>query len=134
MGRSTSDENGGEVIGQVRRDSAWTAEEAQRVLSEQQRSGEGVRVFAEKRGLKPKRLYSWRRRLQRQSSEKAPEFLPLRVVDTSRGVNERGGSRCSLRGSIAIEVGVGCVIRVEAGFAPQLLRAVVAALADEPTC
>jgi hypothetical protein len=134
MESSTSGENAETVSGRVWRDRPWTVEEAQRVLEEQQQSGESVRIFAKKRALDPKRLHAWRRRLAQQGPAGKPRFLPVRVVAAREGVKEPGGRGGSYRGSIAIELGGRCVIRVEAGFAPELLRAVVGALAEEPPC
>ena len=41
----------------------WTREQARAVLEKQASSGLTVRAFAEREGLEPARLYSWRERL-----------------------------------------------------------------------
>lgn len=53
----------------------WSEQDARAVLDAWEESGKSAVAFADEHGLKPKRLYWWRQRLRRPSSE--PAFIPV---------------------------------------------------------
>jgi transposase-like protein len=90
----------------------FTAEERQRFVDEVRTTGASVKDAAARLGLDSSIGYRW---MQAARQAGAPKFARLVV----------SGSRTP--GAIAIEVG-GAVVRVEAGFDSELLRAVVSSL------
>jgi len=90
----------------------FTAEERQRFVDEVRTTGASVKEVAERLGLDTSIGYRW---MQAARQAGAPKFARLVVA----------GSQAPT--AIAIEVG-GVVVRVEAGFDPELLRAVVSSL------
>jgi transposase-like protein len=87
----------------------YTAELRERLIAEV-RAGEPVSVVAERMGVTSSSAYLWMKAAAPASS--APNFA--RVVSTRRS-------------SLQLQVG-GAAVVVEAGFDPELLRQVVAAL------
>jgi transposase-like protein len=63
-----------EELAQLLAKSAWTQQEAERVMQAQVQSGQSIAAFAAKHGLTDGRLYNWRARLKQQpgGSEPAP--------------------------------------------------------------
>ncbi len=90
----------------------FTAEERQRFVDEVRSTGASVREVAERLGLDASIGYRWMQAARRSD---APTFAKLVTAATKS------------RGTIAVEVG-GAIVRVEAGFDAELLRAVVSAL------
>src|SRR5882672_8250888 len=90
----------------------YTAEERERFVDEVRSTGASVKEAAARLGLDTSIGYRW---MQAARQAGAPKFARLVVA----------GPRPT--GVIAIEVG-GALIRVEAGFDPELLRAVVSSL------
>jgi transposase-like protein len=93
----------------------YTTEERERFL-EQVRSGVSVREAATRQGLNPSIGYRW---TQLAGVSRAPKFARL--------VSARQAAPASL----ALQIGE-ARLRVEAGFDPELLRAVVLALSAAP--
>lgn len=91
------------------------------LIAEQGGSGRTAAAFCQERGLRLSQFYGWRKRL-RQSS--ARQFLEVQVM--------RAPKTPLVASSRAIEVCLagGQRIRVEPGFDPSHLRAVVAALEE----
>ena len=92
----------------------FTTEERQRFVDEVRTTGASVKEVAARLGLDTSIGYRW---MQAARQAGTPKFARL-IVAGSRPV-----------GAIAIEVG-GALIRVEAGFDGELLRAVVSSLRD----
>lgn len=81
-------------------------------------SGLPQAVFARRRGVSAQRLSYWRLRLgQRGTATSVPGFVEIPPTVSSR------------TGAVFVEVGRGIRVQVERGFDPDLLGAVVAALA-----
>lgn len=95
----------------------FTAEERQRFVDEVRATGASVREVAERLGLDTSIGYRW---MQAARQAGAPTFAKLIPAGSTS------------RATIAIEVG-GAVVRVEAGFDADLLRAVVSALGQAST-
>jgi hypothetical protein len=120
----------------VRRPAAeWAA-----LIDAWQRSGLSLPAFCTRRGLNAKTMQGWvykrthRGALERAQRDagaaedppRATEFLPVRIVDAER---EHVGAS---RSGVAILLGVGRRIAVEAGFDSETLRRVVAVLEERP--
>jgi transposase len=95
----------------------FTAEERQRFVDEVRATGASVREVAERLGLDTSIGYRWMQAARQAGSPTFAKLVPA-------------GS--AARGAIALEVG-GAVVRVEAGFDAELLRAVVSALSSTST-
>jgi transposase len=111
-----------------------------RTIRRQQRSGLTVRDFCGREGLKDWTFRWWRQELARRdrqpstairgdqegaSTEAAPVFLPVRVVDL-----EAASSRAAPR--IEIVLPTGSIVRVSSGFDPPTLGHVLAVLEGRP--
>jgi len=83
-----------------KRNAHWTEEDAREVLDEWRRSGDSLAVFARKKGLVPKRLYWWKKRLpvRQAPSPGALTLVPARVVTETAAVVLR------LPSGIALEI------------------------------
>jgi hypothetical protein len=97
-----------------------TAEDRWRgLIAAQERSGLGVRAFAESRGLAPATMYWWRCRLR----DRPAALVPVAVVDSDD---------CPVSGSTArepFELALGAMtLRIPAGFDEHDLRRLVRAL------
>jgi hypothetical protein len=92
----------------------------QGVVAEQGVSGEGVRAFCERKGIRASQFYAWRRRVREEGG--GGGFVEL--------VPAGGGARTS---GVAIEVG-GVRIEVARGFDVGTLRAALAAVVDRGRC
>lgn len=58
----------------------WTEQDARRVLDAWEKSGETVAAFARRMGVIPQRLFWWRRRLTRATSDElSAAFVPVTV-------------------------------------------------------
>ncbi len=55
----------------------WHESDARRVLAACSASGRSLSAFAREHGLRPDRLYRWRRKLR---GDEAPAFYPIQVV------------------------------------------------------
>ena len=95
----------------------FTAEERQRFVDEVRATGASVREVAERLGLDTSIGYRW---MQAARQAGVPTFAKLVPVGSTA------------RATMAVEVG-GAVVRVEAGFDADLLRAVVSALSPAST-
>ena len=74
----------------------WTSSMAQRILSEQERSGLSVEAFARVHGCSGNRLRWWRKQLGKGA---LPGLLPVRVVAPERPRVASAGVEVMLRGS-----------------------------------
>ena|SRR5215831_12019455 len=92
----------------------FTAEERQRFVDEVRATGASVREVAERLGLDTSIGYRWMQAARQAGSPAFAKLVPAGSV---------------ARRAIAVEVG-GAVVRVEAGFDAELLRAVVSALSS----
>lgn len=65
--------------------SAWTEDEARRILESWQRSGDTLAAFARKLGVGASRLYYWKKRLGSPTPTERPalSLIPATVVTTS---------------------------------------------------
>lgn len=89
------------------------------LIAAQERSGESVAGFAERRGLNAATLYWWRSRLRR-VDRSTPEFVPIELVEAPRS------SRVDDSGGFEIELAGGRRLRVPARFdADELARLIV---------
>jgi hypothetical protein len=98
----------------------WRAADARVVVDAWRRSGEGVRAFAERHRLHPRRLSRWAKRLGEEAVEPV-RFHPMRVVYRSE-VEHRSAA------TLEIVVGEGLRVRVASGFAAEDLERVLAVL------
>lgn len=101
----------------------WRERDARGMAQALVASGETKAAFARRHGLSEERIRRWLRQLtERDQQRSQPAFTPVRLVE--RVPERRGG----------IEIAVGThVIRVAAGFCPETLRKVLAAL-EEVAC
>ena len=114
-------------MAQGRRADPWREQFWRNSLADWKASGLTVREFCRQRDLHESAFYVWRRQLahrdRRPASESTtgatptPAFVPVRVVGTD---------------PLEVVVASGQVVRVEPGFDPAHLRAVVAALEGKP--
>ncbi len=89
------------------------------LISEQGGSGQTIVAFCRERGLTTSQFYTWRKRLRGTAAE---QFLEVQVVKApARPIPSKGGA-------IEVRLAEGRCVLVEAGFDPDHLRAVVAAL------
>lgn len=93
----------------------YTAEQRERLVSEVRKTGESVRVVAERLGVTPSSGYLWMKEAAA-AGRSEPAFAKV-VRSAAKGQ------------SLTLEVGRARV-RVEAGFDAALLREVVLALSD----
>lgn len=93
---------------------AWAAEERERIVAESRQPGVSVNEVAQRHGLHPSLLSSWRGKPASRSKPSRAEFLPVRVSDPLEGV-------------IEIDVVSGCV-RVRGRVDGVMLREVLAAV------
>jgi transposase len=97
-----------------------------------QRSGLGAEEFAEREGIKSKRLVWWRWKLRSAPPSPPPpapelRFLPVHVVDSASGLSGPG---------VALEVVLpnGRVVRVAPGFDPAMLESVLSIASGGARC
>lgn len=89
------------------------------LIAEQGGSGQSAAAFCQARGLRVSQFYGWRKRLRASSARQFLEVQVMRTPDQSALAPSR---------AIEIRLAEGRRIVVEAGFDPNHLRAVVAAL------
>lgn len=105
----------------------WQAEDARVAVEAWKESGEELKAFARRHGIKPRRLRQWAERLE--ASEEAMAFHPVRVVQATEAAGEGPGGE-----PIEIVLGEGCSVRVSPGFAVQDLERVLGVLGVGPGC
>jgi hypothetical protein len=132
---------------QDKKEAPWTKKDVLRLLKELDDSGEQVAPFARRRGFKAQRLHWWMSRLGWKRSQPLksgspakpvgspakpapPKFVPVRVVPDPKPPAVTSRSR---EAGVVVELG-GRHIRVEADFAPQVLRQVVRILEEGLPC
>jgi len=100
-------------------------------------SGLSAARFARQHGLTGQRVYWWMAQLGAKAAgedetqrSRRPQFVPVRVVESSSRSEKWPTPR--EQGGLEIQVGRCTVIRVQRGFDNELLRSVVAALAEGP--
>jgi transposase-like protein len=101
-------------------DRRWTADDARAVLAAQAASGLSVPAFADREGIDPQRLYSWRRRIEVGSVEAPPAFIEVR--------------HAAERERVEIVLRSGRVVRVAESIDGDVLRRLIAALEQDPAC
>jgi hypothetical protein len=99
----------------------WCEVEGQTVVTAWRSSGEGVKNFARRYGVNPKRVSWWARRLGAQESMR---FHPVRVV----------ASRVESGGLIEIELRDGRRVHVPRRFEEEDLRRVLRVLEERSPC
>jgi hypothetical protein len=104
----------------------WTEQDARDVLAALRRSGKPVRVFAAERGLDPRRLYLWRRRL---GEAESTTFHELIVRPAARGAAPEAA-----RNSFEIVLASGDVVRVPASFDGAALARLLEVLTQVRAC
>ena len=123
MARSSS--NGvEEILGQER----WTAEDAHAVLAAVSRSGLTLSAFATRHGVRPWRLYRWKRVLGREGVTAEPvSFEELRVAEPApeRPRQDEG---------MEVELPSGHVVRLGSGFDEGALRRLLLVLGEAGGC
>jgi transposase-like protein len=96
------------------------------LVAEFTRGKETVAAFCRRRGLKTPTFYEWRRRLSAlDAADRAPAFLPVQVTPPP--------ATAPLASGVELVLASGRRLRVERGFDPAVLAAVVAAL-DGAAC
>jgi len=96
------------------------------LVTEFTRGEETVAAFCRRRGLKTPTFYEWRRRLSSiDAAARGPAFLPVEVTPPATATTPSSGVELVLAG--------GRRLRIERGFDPAVLVAVVAAL-DGAAC
>ena len=107
------------LVGQGRR--RWTTAEARAALSALEGSGLSVAAFAVRQGVRPERLYRWRRQLAAGSltAERTPAFLELRPRD---------------REQVEVVLRSGRLLRVCETIEPSVLERFVLALERSEPC
>lgn len=98
----------------------WSEDDARAMARAFAASGETKAAFARRHGINDERIRRWLRQLAEEDRRRSrPAFAPVRLVE--RAPERRGGS--------GIEIVVGArVVRVGAGFCPETLLKVLAAL------
>jgi hypothetical protein len=87
------------------------------LIAEQSGGGQSVRAFCQGRGLTTSQFFAWKKRLRESAAD---EFVEVRV--------ERAPAPAAHSVAIEVHLAEGRRIRVEPGFDPEHLRAVVKAL------
>jgi transposase-like protein len=95
------------------------------LLAQAGQSGESLRAYAERHGIDPQRLYSWRRKLggvkEAASTPLREAFVPVRVAA------ETSATPAS---TFELVLAAGRVVRVGANFDARALRRLVEALEE----
>ena len=95
------------------------------MLTEAKQSGESLSAFAERHGIDPQRLYSWRRKLDAvkgvDSSMTSEAFVPVQVASAASATPTSG---------FEVVLAAGRVVRVGADFDARALRRLVEALEE----
>jgi hypothetical protein len=92
----------------------WKEAEARVVVVAWRQSGESLTAFARRRGVHPRRLARWARRLEGAERTGAVRFHPVRLV-----------APAAREARIEIVLGGGVEVRVPSGFATEDLRRVL---------
>jgi transposase-like protein len=112
-------------MGQVHGSKRWSEGHARELLAEVGQSGESLKAYAERHGIEPQRLYSWRRKLdgvkEADSRPSREAFVPVRVAA------ERSATPAS---TFELVLAAGRVVRVGADFDAPALRRLVEALEE----
>ena len=96
----------------------WRSADAQVVADAWKQSGEGLKRFAERYGIHPRRLSRWASELE--EAAEPVRFHPVRVV--------RGGDVEHRDAPLEIVLDEGCRVRVPPGFAAEDLERVLEVL------
>jgi transposase-like protein len=95
------------------------------VLADARQSGESLSAYAQRHGIDPQRLYSWRRKLdavkEAESSPLREAFVPVRVAP---------GKSATPAATLELVLAAGRVVRVGADFDARALRRLVEALEE----
>ena len=112
-------------MGQSQGPKRWSASRARELLAEAKQSGESLSAFAQRHGIDPQRLYSWRRKLDAVRSPDwsatSATFVPVRVASEATVPSASG---------FELVLGMGRVIRVGANFDASALRRLVEVLEE----
>jgi len=114
-------------MGQSQEPKRWSALRARELLTEAKQSGESLSAFAQRHGIDPQRLYSWRRKLDAgrgpDSSGAREAFVPVRVASEAT---------VPLASGFELVLSMGRVVRVGANFDASALRRLVGVLEEGP--
>lgn len=114
-------------MGQGHGPKRWSAVRARELLAEAKESGESLSAFAQRQGIDPQRLYSWRRKLDAvkgvAASTTSEAFVPVRVASEARATPASG---------FELVLGMGRVVRVGADFDARALMRLVEVLEEGP--
>ena len=102
---------------QQRRRESWSKWRG--LLADQAASRQSIAAFCRERGVPVSQFFAWKKRLR---AAAARPFLEVQLVETKPPSGPVSG------GAIEVVLAGGHRVRVEPGFAPDHLRAVVAAL------
>ncbi len=108
-------------VRQVAQRRYWREADGQTVVTAWRSSGEGVRSFAQRYGVNPRRVSWWARRLE---AEKSIRFHPVRLV----------APRAEPDGLIEIELRDGRRVHLPRGFDEEDLRRLLRALEEVSPC
>jgi len=111
----------GVEVHQLAQQRYWREAEGQTVVTAWRSSGEGVKNFARRYGVNPKRVWWWVRRL---GAEESMRFHPVRVV----------ASRVDSDGLIEIELRDGRRVHLPRRFDEEDLRRVLRVLEELSPC
>jgi transposase-like protein len=115
----------------------WSREEAQRILSEQRRSGKSVAAFAKERGLVPERLYWWQGRPKREAARSGRKrqslgrAMKFAEVSPAPAIRPSGGE--DAEGRLEVVLTSGRRILVPRGFLADDMQRLMAVL-EAATC
>lgn len=123
-----------EIITGHERRRRWPDDEKLRILEEAAETGISAAAVARRYDLLPQQIYTWRRRFRvpSSSSDPAPSFLPITVVDgmppASCDPSRVTGRTARPSGRIEIVCRNGRVVTVGAGFDIDRLGALIRAV------
>lgn len=115
------------ALRRVSRRRYWREDDARVVVDGWRTSGETLKAFCRRNGLKQGRVQRWSRRLE-SKTEQHPEELKFHPVDVVES-HSRSAER-----DLEVELGGGETVRVAPGFALEDLRRVLAALDERYGC
>lgn len=125
-----------EILTGVERRRVWTDEDKLRILEEVDASRSGVAEIARRHDILPQQIYTWRKKLGRETSSPVGSgvtLLPVALIgpdtegDTDRSAAaERAAAKRPVKPS-RIEIGCkgGRVLKVDASIAPETLMALI---------
>lgn len=102
------------------------------VIGRWRASGSSMRTFARENRLSYSQVLRWRRRIESAGTLQSP--LTLLPVSVSEPVQARMRAPTQQRSDVVIRLRGGVEIVVSRGFDAEVLRAIVGALSETPSC